>query len=178
MAQFEGGTIDDKMIPAEVTEAFPLEGTTKQFQARLKSGGTMELKDTTLVIGPEPSFATNGKTFYALDSVVLRNSTIVTNGNTVVIFCNKLVSNEGKIIAFSKRAAEDAKAVGVAGKPGDSGGLVSIHVIQAIEGTISVDLTGQDGGKGAAGTTGAPGGKGAKGQDAAEHPDQTQKRPI
>jgi hypothetical protein len=172
MATFEGGVVTPEMIPAEVKQAFPLEGTSADFTARLKAGGTMELIDTVHVIG-KASFTTKSKEFYALDKVILTNSTIVTNGNTLLLFCNEFHSNNGHIVAFaddSKKASNGAVGAGTGeagdrGEPGVAGGLTSLHVIQQLQGTLFVDMSGQNGGDGGNGAAGGSGASGVKGEN-------------
>jgi hypothetical protein len=172
MATFEGGVVTPEMIPAEVKKAFPLEGTAADFTVRLKTGGTLELIDTVHVIG-KPSFNIKSKEFYALDKVILTNSTIVTNGNTLLLFCNQFLSNNGRIVAFAddqKKAANGAPGAGTGeagdrGDPGVAGGLASLHVIQQLQGTLFVDMSGQSGGDGGSGAGGTAGAAGVKGEN-------------
>ena len=174
MPTYEGIPLTLEATPPEVRAPVAITMTTDEFQARLKDGGTMELIDTTWRIGDGPDFSANRSAFMALDQLILRNSTIITNGNILTLMVNKLVSNGGKIISFSdkdRKAAvgADGASGGTAGNPGvpgDSGGVVSIHVIQDWEGTLSVDLSGQEGGDGGKGIKGLTGQSGVKGANA------------
>lgn len=174
MPTFEGVPLTEELLPPEITAHVPIDITTDQFAARLKSGGTMELVSTSWTIGKGPDFSGNSSSFIALDRLILRDSTIITNGNTLTIFCNKLVSNQGRIISFTDSTLKAAAGVdgngpglgGNPGQPGDSGGVVSIHVIEDIDGTIDVSLHGQAGGKGGNGAPGAQGAGGVKGANA------------
>lgn len=174
MPTYEGVPLTEAILPPEVTAHVPIDITTDQFAARLKDGGKMELVGTTWTIGQGPDFAGNRAAFIALDELILSDATIITNGNVLTIFCNKLVSNQGKIVSFTD--AESTAEIGTrgttsgqggnSGQPGDSGGVVSIHVIEDIDGTIDVSLHGQNGGKGGDGAQGAQGGAGVKGANA------------
>jgi len=44
-ATFEGGVVTSEMIPKEVKQLFPLEGTADDFKLRLKTGGTLDRRD-------------------------------------------------------------------------------------------------------------------------------------
>ncbi len=139
-----------------------------KFAARLNNGGTVVLDGVDAVWGT-PDFQNNTYTFMALDSLQLKNKArIITGGNTLVIFVNRLVSEDGEILAFSgsDRKAANGSGPGASGKPGDGGGLVSIHVVQKVDGILHVDLTGEEGGDGQPGAGGGQGSKGIQGEDA------------
>lgn len=161
------------LVPATITRSIPINASTEEYRARLRSGGTLRLKDTTFEIGELPEFGANRYAFMALDVLEMDNATIVTNGNTLALVVNVIKSNNSRIIAFrpeEKKAVSGANGgpglPGRPGTPGDGGGLVSIHVIDRIEGTLNVELHGQDGGDGGHGGAGAPGARGVKGHKA------------
>jgi hypothetical protein len=151
---------------SEATEPLTAGMTADQFKARLANGGTISLDSGDYIYG-QPSANKNPVSVLALDTLELKNGArIVTNGTTLVIFVNRLISEDGRITAFkedTKKAA--AGAPGVAGLPG---GLVSIHVIDQLTGIVHVDLTGQDGGDGLPGAPGSKGQSGVKGNKAVD----------
>ena len=174
MPTFEGLPITLDNVPPEARRPVSITVTEQEFKSRLKDGGTMELIDTTWRIGDSPDFSSNRSAFLALDRLVLKNSTIITNGNVFTLFINKLISNGGRIVSFAaehRKArngsdASNAGAPGQPGEPGDSGGPVSIHIIQDLEGTLEFDLSGQDAGNGGIGAKGSKGVQGSRGANA------------
>lgn len=174
MPTFDGIPVTTDSMPAEARRSVPITLNENDFKARLRDGGTIELINTVWRIGEGPSYGQNTSQFFAADVLILKNASIVTNGNTLALFVNRLVSNNGKILSFAdtdKKAATGANATssgqaGRPGNPGDSGGAVSIHVIQELEGTIAVDLSGQEGGNGGDGAKGSRGIAGVKGDSA------------
>jgi hypothetical protein len=151
---------------AEATEPLNVGMTADQFKLRLANGGTISLDSADYVYG-QPSSEKSPVSFLALDTLEMKNGArIVTGGSTLVIFVNKLISEDGRISAFkddTKKAANGSP--GVAGLPG---GLVSIHVIEHLTGILHVDLTGQDGGDGGQGGGGLAGQAGVKGNSAVD----------
>jgi hypothetical protein len=141
--------------------------TPEQFRLRLNEGGRLSISGGDLVLG-SPNFAKNETIFLALDELELkRGARIITGGNTLVIFANRITSEDAVITAF-KDDTHSATNGGVAspGNPGDSAGLVSIHVIDRLDGILHVDLSGQNGGDGGSGIAGLPGTNGVKGDQA------------
>lgn len=170
----DGVVVTKDMLPKAFSEVIPLGIKEEEFKLRLREGGRWELSDGAVhIIGTGPNFGANSYSFYALDELVLNNGTIVTNGNTLVIFVNKLSSNNGKIVSFlpphrKANRGVDGQSPGErarSGEPGDFGGFVSIHIIDNMEGTLEVDLSGQDGGDGGNGVQGIKGQRGQRGED-------------
>lgn len=163
----KGTRVDFKAVPKEASAPLPAKMTTSAFAARLKEGGTFSLSGGDLVIAP-PDFAKDNTFFLAVDTLELKNGArIVTNGNTVVIFANHVLSEDGGIVAFrddERRAANGGQAE--AGRPGVPGRLTSVHVIRDLTGILHVDLSGQNGGNGGPGTPGKNGSPGTKGDGA------------
>lgn len=176
MTTFAGFPVNLDNLPGKIRAAFPLGMTEDDFNVRLEQGGELVLDGNELKLG-EPNFYANTTAFIALDSLELRNGAkIITGGNIVTIFVNKLKSNNGSIIAFkdNERKARDGSGgnfpggQGMSGAPGDGGGAVSIHVIQSFEGHLTVDLSGQAGGRGGNGAEGAAGPRGPRGHNATD----------
>lgn len=163
----KGTKVDFATVAKEAKKPLPPTMTVADFTARLKEGGTFSLSGGDLVIGPA-DFSKDTTYFLALDTLELKNGArIVTNGNTLVVFANKVVSEDGAIVAFRQEDVKAADgAAGQPGKPGVPGRVVSFHVIQTITGILHVDLTGQDGGAGGPGQPGSPGAPGVKGDQA------------
>lgn len=173
MADFQGVTLSNDLVPVEVLARVSADINEDDFKLRLRSGGTMRLDNSIWKLG-EPNFQANGLVFAALDVLELRNnSKIVTNGNTLVLFVNKFISEDGQIISFEDdflkaKAGTDGQATGEAGRPGmpgDNAGLVSIHIIDELDGIVHVNLRGQNGGNGGNGVVGAKGFTGSPGAD-------------
>lgn len=138
------------------------------FKLRLKNGGTVSVSQSDLVLGA-PEFRKRGLFVLGMDVLELKKGArIVTGGNDLVIYTNKVISEGGEIISFddkSKKAA-NAMSAGGAGSPGVSGGTVSIFAVNGIEGRLSINLRGQEGGDGAQGNRGADGQMGMQGYGA------------
>ena len=175
MADFTGMTLTNELVPREVLAPVDQDINQGDFKVRLKTGGTMRLDNSVWKIG-DPDFQSNGLVFAALDLLELKNrSKIITNGNILILFVNTLKSEDGEIISFEEtgkvaKAGANGISPGEAGMPGihgDGGGLVSIHVIEKIEGIVHVNLIGQNGGKGGDGTSGNRGFIGSRGADSA-----------
>lgn len=151
----------------------PLAGnlTPQQFAARLNAGGTLSLDGPDLIIGPA-DFSHNSVFFLALDTLELKNhARIITNGNTLVVFVNHLISEDGSVLTFTPDNVKAAAGgAGAPGSPGVPGRLVSIHVINDLTGIVHFDLSGQSGGDGGNGAGGAAGQPGVKGNAASSGP--------
>lgn len=176
MAEYQGIPINYDMLPDEVKAAIDRDVSQHDFSLRLRAGGTLTLNGSDLVIG-EPSYEKSTFAFLAFDKLDLKNGAkIITNGNTVAIFVNKLHSENCSIVSFGandQRAKSGASGVaagesGHPGAPGDSGGVVAIHVIEELRGILNVNLSGQGGGHGGNGVKGATGAEGPRGGDAAD----------
>jgi len=135
------------------------------FRLRLKNGGTVAFSQSDVVIG-EPNFQQRSLQFMALDTLkLLKGARIVTGGNDLVIIANKIVSEDGYIVAFTDktRRAKDGVGTGAPGAPGVSGGTVTLIALDGIEGRLHIDLSGQVGGDGQQGAVGSTGTTGLKG---------------
>jgi hypothetical protein len=140
----------------------------KSFQARLKSGGIVSIAESDMVIG-EPNYEKSNPQFLALDTLELKKGArIVTGGNNLVIFVNKVISEDGGVVAMTDKTinAANGAGVGARGIPGVSGGTVTIFTVNGIEGRLHVNLSGQNGGNGVKGATGQQGPPGVKGANA------------
>lgn len=177
-AEYSGISVTYSMLPNEVVQPLSATITTDQFKARLKAGGTLILDGNELVIGPADP-AHKSVVFMALDRLELKNGAqIVTNGNTLVLFVNSIASSNGEIRSFKQDSltaavgapGRGAGAAGNPGQPGLSGGIVSLHVVQTLDGILKVRLPGQDGGGGGDGQKGATGSPGSHGADAQDGP--------
>ncbi len=172
--EFTGFPIEYSTLPAETRAKIPVNESKEAFAVRLKSGGTIVLDGNTTTIGPI-DFKNRTSAFIALDVLELRHGAkIITHGNVLTLFVNKIISEDGVIEAYDAQELKAAPgrngslpgAPGESGMPGNSGGVVAIHVIDGIEGILHVDLRGQEGGDGGLGAKGAPGAPGSKGEDA------------
>ncbi|TAY34677.1 hypothetical protein ELH93_19545 [Rhizobium leguminosarum] len=177
-AEFSGFSINYDTLPGEARLAVPVDITTDQFKARLKEGGNIVLDGNETIVGQIVP-GSKSVAFLVLDKLELKNGAkIITNGNFLAIFVNKLVSEDGQIVSFRDDSAkagpggagQTPSEAGKPGSPGAGGGVVSIHVIDNIEGRLKVDLRGQDGGNGGVGAAGSKGATGSRGGDAADGP--------
>lgn len=167
----KGSAVPFSAVREEAKEPISL-NSEPEFQLRLKNGGTVVISESDLETG-KPNFQQRGLQFMALDTLQLKKGArIVTGGNDLVIFANKIVSEDGSIVAFTDadRTAKNATTVGGGGSPGVSGGTVTLIAINGIDGRLHVDLGGQNGGDGATGAQGANGANGAKGEDSESTP--------
>lgn len=171
MATYSGFDINEDQLPPSARARIDRAISKNDFAVRLKDGGEIVLDANTWVIG-SPDFNKNTYAFIACDRFVLKNKAkIVTNGNTLVIFANEFHSENGTVLSFdgaNVKAMPGADGAGASGHPGDSGGLVSMHVINSFQGFLNVDLSGQHGGDGGSGLAGQSGLAGPKGHDAAQ----------
>jgi hypothetical protein len=151
-------------VANKVTEPLPGKMTTQDFQARLRAGGIVTLSGGDLTLG-SPDYRNDNVVYMALDTLELRNGArIVTNGNTLILFLNHLVSEDGAIVTFNAgNGTASGGGAGTAGAPGVPGRVAAVHVIQDVKGILHVDLSGQNGGVGGNGTQGSPGQPGVKG---------------
>jgi hypothetical protein len=94
-----------------------------------------------------------------------QGSTIITNGTTLKIRANELVSDQGSILSFAQTSLNPPTAVpGRSGFDGRDGGQVFFDV-DRLEGQLRVDLRGQNGGEGGNGLPGIPGAPGPRGSN-------------
>jgi len=170
MAKFQNITLNAGMVPTEIVA--PLTGpvTVDQFNLRLASGGTMELIDSIWEIGPA-DFLNHSIVFAALDKLILNGkSEIITNGNTLVLFVNQIMSQDAQIVSFGTNTKAPSGAdgngtgnPGAPGQPGIGGGLVTFNIIQQLTGILHFNLFGQNGGDGGTGVAGTQGPGGSAG---------------
>lgn len=165
--RIEGFALTYDQLPSKLREPIPL--GREDFDVRLAEGGRWEI--TGDVILAPASRQLNKKFVLALDTLDLsKGGRIITNGHTLVIAVNTLKVGSGQIVAFTERdvpAGADATTPGGHGErgaSGASGGAVSIHVVQKLEGLLDVDLSGQNGGNGGAGAKGMIGSQGPDGR--------------
>ena len=150
----------------------PIEFNTEaDMQLRLKNGGTVQIGESDLTFN-QANPKKRALQYMAVDVLELKaGAKIITNGTDLVIVANKIVSEDGSIIAFDKnRAAANATATGGAGQSGADGGSVTLIAINGVEGRIHVDLSAQNGGDGAPGADAANGAPGGKGENADSGP--------
>ncbi|MES2836783.1 MAG: hypothetical protein V4667_04630 [Bacteroidota bacterium] len=85
--------------------------------------------------------------FLIFNEVSLNETRIITNGNTLTIFCNKLICTNSAIISFTPNyltAINDGKN----NYSGKRGGIVRIVVLNQMQGKLNVFLDGQNGANG------------------------------
>jgi len=131
-----------------------------QLGTTLRMRGSLNLTDKTLILPPSAP----PKTYtLAADTLWLTGrSRIVTNGNTLRIFANAIRANDAYIVSY----AENTKA---SSEPAGTGGEVDVDVTTQVDGTLHVDLHGQDGVDGPAGLPGPNGTPGDRGESGADH---------
>jgi hypothetical protein len=166
---------NNQSIPEEMIKPFEVGINPDRLKARLKEGGTLRFRGATHVLDGG-TYNSNNYTFWACDTFELKDSKIITNGNTLVIFCNKFIADNAEILSFTAEKASalsglnasDLGGHGGNGIPGDDGGLVSIHVIEEFQGRLIANLAGQNGGNGGSGRNGDKGSRGEKGVNGAD----------
>lgn len=171
MASFTGA-VTEGMIPAIIRTPLVSGISPDAFTIRLREGGKLEFRNATHEL-TGGGFGSNTYTFWGVDELILQDSKIITNGNTLIIFCNRLSSERSSIVSFegnATKAKAGSNAIepggnGEPGEPGDDGGLVSIHVVGELVGHLGVYLSAQAGGNGGDGSDGAAGRHGAAGTD-------------
>ncbi|MEM9557261.1 MAG: hypothetical protein AAGC60_23585 [Acidobacteriota bacterium] len=155
-------------LPQSIRDPVPLNA--KEFNTRLAEGGRWEVNGDITLAPPDPTL--NRKFLMALDELDLSGGgRIITNGHTLVLIVNRLKSGQGQVVSFledNREGAEGQSATtqgghGGAGGRGDDGGTVSIHIVQDLEGFLTVELPGQNGGVGGDGNKGETGPKGPDG---------------
>ena len=151
------------VLPLLVTE--PLSETSElSRRAALRERPALILDGTTIILGTPPEIRS-----IVTPKLVLRNSTLVTNGHDLDIEVETLAVENGTIRAFPKAAGGEISA------NGRSGGRVHIHVHGRIEGVLRVDLSGEAGVAGTPGRGGVNGAAGEKGANAASVPSGCQR---
>jgi len=130
----KGTKVEFAVVGKEAKEPMTAQMSVADFQVRLKQGGTFSLSGGDLILAPA-DFGKNTTFFIAVDTLELKNGArIVTNGNTLIVFANNVVSENGGIVAFREDEHKGADGgQGQAGKPGVPGRLVSFHVIQKLK---------------------------------------------
>ncbi len=136
-------------------------------QAAPQNGDTLTLDGSTLTVGPVGADKTTSLNVKELKLV--NGSRIVTNGNKLKITASRITSYDGQIISFlpNNSRAPDSP-LGVPGKAGADGGTVEIDAAE-LQGRLSIELPGQNGGSGGRGFDGVAGPAGARGNDGADH---------
>lgn len=101
-------------------------------------------------------------------TLYLTGGKIVTNGNTLHIIADQIISKNGSIVAFDKNQTSQDAPDGQAGIDGLDGGTLEINATSVV-GTLKIVLKGQNGGQGGRGQPGNNGAPGRRGDDAADH---------
>jgi hypothetical protein len=132
----------------------------------LRNRGSLTLDSSTLTLG---AIGAHVSILISCHTLRLQNGArIVTNGNALMLQTAKLVfSGNSGIISYlpeNKRATNGT--TGGAGFPGEHGGRVLLSALLGLEGHLSIDLPGQDGGNGGQGLPGDGGAPGSRGTDA------------
>ena len=156
------GNLSSSDIPSRITEPF---STTPEDIAeisnRLQNGGKLTLENAVLEFGEISPFS-DSRLFLGVKQLKLKNSKIITNGNFLEIFCDKIsMDSDSKIISFkhaNKRAINEIE--------GDYGGDTHIYLTNKIDSKLTIHINGQDGGNGLKGGTGSTGSQGARGRSA------------
>jgi hypothetical protein len=96
-----------------------------------------------------------------VNTLLLRNGGIVTNGSHLTIEAVRLVSDNGFIKSFENPSAS------MIGSDGRSGGTITLRIYGGISGTMKIDLRGESGAQGVDGSAGGGGPSGPPGENAA-----------
>jgi len=156
------GAVKPHNIPTNITAAWATPPSKmSELEKRLDEGGTLIFDDADLTIGAVNPQA-NSHLFIAVRQLELRNSRILTNGNSLTIFCQEFrQDNASKIDSFpySHQKAQ-------LGTIGDDGGEIRIYITSKISEKSVVEMSAQDGGDGADGRNGDKGATGYSGRGA------------
>jgi len=132
----------------------------------LSRKGSLVLDGSKLTVAP---IGANVSLTLAVQTLTLSHGAqIITNGNNLTIQAVSIVGG-GSIIAFRPEdRTPPPSATGQSGVPGHAGGNVFLDVENGIDGNLTVDLTGQNGGAGGPGGPGPGGQAGVRGANAVE----------
>jgi hypothetical protein len=153
------GNILNSDIPNRITDEFNNVPTSlSQILTRLDEGGKLTLENATLEFGEIDPYDAS-KLFLGIKELELKNSTIITNGNFLEVYCEKLLMDTtSKIISFKN---ENSKAdIEI---KGDYGGNVHLYITDRV-GKLNINLDGQNGGNGKDGVKGNTGAQGPRGR--------------
>jgi hypothetical protein len=142
-----------------------------QLYAKLQLRGSLTLKNATLTLPVDDQ-----KVFFAFHKLNLINSKIVLNSSNTTIVCNEYEHEKSQIISFLGNnqvaiSGNDGNTSGENGHAGNNGLDAATCVmfvtdkVKTIGGPMSIDLTGQSGGKGGNGKAGGKGAQGARGRN-------------
>jgi len=157
------GSLKPSDIPTYINKplATPLYNM-QEVTERLNQGGELVFNEAKLTVGViDPKV--NSQLFIAADTVELKNSKIVTNGNSIIIVCRELIQDKLSTIEAIPTEARKASIE----SPGSSGGEVQIFIASKINGKLNLDLSAQAGGDGENGRNGANGLPGSPGANKA-----------
>jgi hypothetical protein len=160
------GKITPTDLPTAVTSPIErLPEDLEAFRTRLRQGGNLIFDKAELTIG---SIDVNADTrvSIAAEKIVIRDSTIITNGNVLELYCSILeVVGKSEILSF-----KNGESTANLETHGDSGGDIFIYVSGEIKNRLSVRLDGQNGGVGRNGDAGRQGAEGYRGRSARNGP--------
>jgi len=142
-----------------------------QLYTKLQLRGSLTLKNATLTLPLDDQ-----KVFFAFHKLNLINSKIVLNSSNTTIVCNEYEHEKSQIISFSGDnqvavSGNDGNTNGENGHAGSAGLDAATCVmfvtdkVKTIGGPMSIDLTGQAGGKGGNGKVGGKGAQGDRGRN-------------
>jgi hypothetical protein len=123
--------------------------------------------DGTSTLTVAPPGAHKDRTLH-VHTLYLTGGKIVTNGNTLHIIADQIISKNGSIVAFDKNQTPPDAPDGQSGVDGLDGGTLEINATSVV-GTLKIVLKGQNGGRGGRGQPGNNGAPGRRGDDAADH---------
>lgn len=138
----------DPIVLAEVTTSDPIDAV-----AQLAKKPPVSVHSSRITLsGPEE------KRVLSASRLELDNAVIVTNGGTLVVEAREIVSNNGVIRSFEQPEQPGRS------HDGTPGGTVTLRIYGAMQGILTVNLSGQAGTSGADGRSGTPGSQGAEGE--------------
>lgn len=159
--RFVGQSISLDQLPAEMLQPIAGEGDLAKALARR---GSLFLDHSTLVI--TPLGVSRSLTVHTL--TLLNGSKIETNGNDLTLYASKIVGNGGNLDSFSDQDANPPVATAGKGHNGRDGGHVVLCSSRGLDGSLTINLRGQNGGAGAPGAVGSGGTQGPRGSNAVQ----------
>ena len=158
--------IAPESLPPRMVTPIAENADSRSILRELTRKGSLTLDGSELVVGPPGG---NVSLTIAVHTLTLAHGArIVTNGNTLTIQAITLVGG-GSIISFRPEdLTPEAAGVGQVGIPGYPGGTLYLDIFKGFNGTLEINLTGQNGGAGGPGAAGSGGPVGPRGSNAVE----------
>lgn len=114
--------------------------TPTDLEARITKNGNLVLDSCRIIL----SYTKNESLYLIANELSFTEAFIETNGNTLTIICNKLISNNGSIISFNKHNMHATQN----NLNAKNSGTVKLVILDTLIGKLNVFLDGQNGANG------------------------------